>query len=79
MSCDLVQVSTTATDGLELYVNAFSVPIICSPISKQAVDLAVNTYPHLSSLTLTDNSRSSNDVDIDILIGADFLLEFRVQ
>ena len=76
MSSDLVQVSITATDGLELYVNAFSVPIICSPISDQAVDLAVNTYPHLSGLSLADNSSSSNDVDIDILIGADFYWNF---
>ena len=71
-----MQVSITATDGLELYVNAFSVPIICSPISNQAVDLAVNTYPHLSGLNLADDSSSSNDVDIYILIGADFYWNF---
>ncbi len=72
MSCDLVQVSITATDGLELYVNAFSVPVICSPISNQAVELAVKQYPHLRGLNLADNSSPSNDVDVDILIGADF-------
>ncbi len=76
MSCDLVQVSITATDGLELYVNAFSVPVICSPISNQAVELAVKQYPHLRGLNLADNSSPSNDVDIDILIGADFYWNF---
>ncbi len=76
MSCDLVQVSITGTDGLELYVNAFSVPVICSPISNQAVELAVKQYPHLSGLNLADNSSPSNDVDIDILIGADFYWNF---
>ena len=76
MSCDLVQVSVTASDGLELYVSAFSVPIICSPISNQAVELATKNYPHLSGLDLADDSSSSNDVDIDILIGADFYWNF---
>ena len=76
MSCDLVQVSITGTDGLELYVNAFSVPVICSPISNQAVELAVKQYPHLRGLNLADNSSPSNDVDIDILIGADFYWNF---
>ena len=76
MSCDLVQVSITATDGLELYVNAFSVPVICSPISNQAVELAVKQYPHLRGLNLADNSSPSNEVDIDILIGADFYWNF---
>ena len=76
MSCDLVQVSIIASDGLELYVNAFSVPIICSPISNQAVELATKNHPHLSGLDLADDSSSSNDVDIDILIGADFYWNF---
>ena len=69
MSCDLVQESITATDGLELYVNAFSVPIICSPILNQAVKLATKNYPHLHRLVLANDGSSSNDVDIDILIG----------
>ena len=76
MSCDLVQVSITAPDGLELYVNAFSVPVICSPISNQAAEVAVEKYPHLSGLDLADNSSPSSDVDIDILIGADFYWNF---
>ena len=76
MSCDLVQVSITATDGLELYVNAFSVPVICSPISNQAVEVAVEKYPYLNGLDLADNSSPSSDVNIDILIGADFYWNF---
>jgi hypothetical protein len=76
MSCDLVQVSITATDGLELYVNAFSVPVICIPISNQAVEVAVEKYPHLNGLDLADNSSPSSDVDIDILIGAAFYWNF---
>ncbi len=60
----------------KLYVNAFSVPVICSPIPNQAVELAVKQYPHLSGLNLADNNSPSNDVDIDILIGADFYWNF---
>ena len=76
MSCDLVQISITVTDGLELYVNAFSVPVICSPISNQAVEVALEKYPHLNGSDLADNSSPSSDVDIDILIGADFYWNF---
>ena len=75
-SCELVQASITATDGLELFVNAFSAPIICSPISSQVMDLAVNIYPHLSGLKLADNSSSSNDIGIDILNGTDIYWNF---
>ena len=51
-------------------------PVICSPILNQVVELATKNYPHLSGLDLADDSSSSNDVDIDILIGADFYWNF---
>ena len=76
MSCDLVQVSITAVDGLEVYVNAFSVPFICSPISNHAVEVAVEKYAHLSGLDLADSSGPSDEAEIDILIGADFYWNF---
>ena len=76
MIYDLIQVFITATDSLELYVNVFSVPIIYGSISNQAVQLATKNYPHRSGLVLPDNSSSSNDVDIDILIGEYFYWNF---
>jgi hypothetical protein len=76
MSCDLVQVSIAATDGLEMYVNTFSVTVICSPISNQVVEVAVEKYPHLNGSDLADNNSPSSDVDINILIGADFYWNF---
>jgi hypothetical protein len=53
---------------MELYVNAYSVPTICSPLSNQAVRLAVDNYPHLRGLDLADIPPSSDNVEIDILI-----------
>ena len=50
--------------------------MICSPISNQVVDVAVEKYPHLQGLTLADEVDSSHDAEIDILIGADYYWNF---
>ncbi|KAK3732474.1 hypothetical protein QZH41_003783 [Actinostola sp. cb2023] len=61
---------------MEFYVNAYSVPTICSPLSNQAVQLAVNNYPHLRGLELADIPSNSDNVEIDVLIGADYYWNF---
>ena len=75
-SCELVQLSITSIEGMELYVNAYSVPSICSPLSNQAVKLAVNNYPILRELELADLPDDSENVEIDILLGADYYWNF---
>ena len=49
-------------------------PTICSPISNQSIKVALEEYPHLCGLNLADTSTLSgdNDVEVDILIGADY-------
>lgn len=73
-SCDLVQLALISDDGMELYVNAYNVPTICNPLSNQAVEVAVQEYPHLRGLQLTDNHEARSEVEIDVLIGADSIL-----
>lgn len=64
-----MQLALTSNDGMELlYVNAYSVPTICNPLSNQAV--------HLQDLKLADNLDARSEVEIDVLIGADYYWNF---
>ena len=62
-----------------MYVNAYAVPIICSPLQNQAVNFAASTYQHLSGLLLADSisaDENENNVEVDVLIGADYYWHF---
>ena len=62
MSCDVVQ----------LNMKGYVVPMICSPLQKQAVKFAVDSYSHLKALQLADDGDLVSTPEIDILVGADF-------
>ena len=72
-SCDTVQLAIKCADNLTVYVNAFVVPVICSPLSNQAIDFARDMYPHLRNLPLADCGDGTVDLEIDFMIGADFV------
>ena len=55
-----------------MYIKALIIPTICSPIANQAVDVAAKSYSHLSDLPLADFCVAELDVDVDMLIGADY-------
>ena len=78
LACDKVQVAVTDTKGNDIMMQAYSVPTICSPISNQSIKVALEEYPHLCGLNLADSSTLSgdNDVEVDILIGADYYWKF---
>ena len=46
---------------------------ICSPISNQAIDLAKFKYPHLTSLPLAGSGNGDEDLEVEIMVGADYL------
>ena len=79
-SRDLVQLCVQGmTSETCLYVNAYAVPIICSPLRNQAVNFAASTYQHLSGLLLADSisaDENENNVEVDVLIGADYYWHF---
>ena len=79
-SRDLVQLCVQGmTSETHLYVNAYAVPIICSPLQNQAVNFAASTYQHLSGLLLADSisaDENENNVEVDVLIGADYYWHF---
>ena len=56
--------------GQNIYPRGFRVPLVCSPLSGQRVDLVKTMFPCLTSLDLAD--KGNGDSKIDLLIGADF-------
>lgn len=50
--------------------------MICAPISNQIIEFTQANYPHLQCLRLADSSHGSEELNIDILIGADFYWHF---
>ena len=71
--CDLTTICMTSVEpgGISMYLNAYTVPFICSAVSKQCIDLAQKNYPHLMDLKLADSSEGTFDPEVDCMIGAD--------
>lgn len=79
-SRNLVQVWVQGlTSETCLYVNAYTVPIISSPLQNQAVKFTATTYQYLNGLSLADsNSSNENEsqLQVDFLIGTDYYWHF---
>ena len=74
--CDIGQVAVETIDGMDVYVSTYVVPTICAPISHQIIQFTQKNYPYLHGLQLADNSHSSEELSVDLLIGADFYWHF---
>ena len=55
-------------DGMTVYLNAYVVPVICTPLSNQYIELATTNFPFLRGLDLAETSVDFNN-EIDMLIG----------
>ena len=71
-SCDVVQVAVDCVDGMKVFVNAYVVPLICSPITNQPINFAQSHYPHLRNIELSDQASGGEELEVDIMIGADY-------
>ena len=78
-TCDSVQIAIKSADNLTLFINAFVVETICSPISNQTIDFAKSSYFHLQNLPLADRGDGNDTMEIDILVGADYLWNFMLD
>jgi hypothetical protein len=56
--------------GQNVYVKGFSVPLVCSPLSGQRLNIVKEMFPCLKGLELAD--QGAGDSEIDLLIGADY-------
>ena len=61
--CDFITICITSVEpgGISMYLNAYTVPFICSPIRSRCIDLAQKNYPHLMDLKLADSSEGIFD------------------
>ena len=64
------------TSKIYNHVEALVIPTICSPLSNQTIDLAKHQYPHLHNLALADTNIANKDLNVDILIGANYIWNF---
>ena len=71
---DVVQFCVTRLGGggLNLCVESYSVPSICTPLFQQKIEFVKSSYEHLPSLELADSSMDGAELPIDILIGSNF-------
>ena len=74
--CDTVQFVIECTDNLNVFVSAYEVDVICGPIANQTINFAQQHYPHLQNLPLADSATGDGDLDVDIMIGADYYWSF---
>ena len=73
--CDIVQLCIRTIDGMSVYVTAYVVPVICSPVSNQEIQSVVECYPYLQGLQLACGAVNGT-VSVDLLIGADHYWSF---
>ena len=66
-------------DDRSVYVEAFCVPMVCNPLSKQDAKMAKERYEHLANLELADYSDGTDELKIDVLIGQNFYYSFMLN
>ena len=57
-------------------IKVLVVPTICSPIRSQEINTAKNQFAHLQDIELADSNHGNEELQIDLLIGADFMWSF---
>ena len=62
--------------NLSLRLEAFVVPVISS-ICNEHVEVVKNDFPHFRDLWFSDVCRTKDMLEIDLLIGSDYLWEFQ--
>ncbi|XP_022801329.1 uncharacterized protein LOC111339019 [Stylophora pistillata] len=62
--------------GGVIHIEAFVVPEI-SRVPNERLDIVRNSYSHLADIWLSEFCRNEDQLDIDVLIGADYLWHFQ--
>ena len=74
---DVVSVELLPTrGGQSLRIEAFVVPAIWR-VRNEHVEIIKHQYSYLESIWFSDVNRQAEELDIDILIGADYLWQFQ--
>ena len=70
-ACGHMRINVMLKNGQSRQLMLFMVPFICEPLSCQLVSLCQDTFDHLTSLDLDDNSHGLSHLQVDILVGSD--------
>ena len=74
---DAVEIGLTPVGGGKvLHIKAFVVPEI-SCVQNEHLEIVRKEYPHLTEIWLSDVCKGSEQLEIDVLIGADYLWSFQ--
>ena len=74
---EVVELKLESTNGNKVIsLEAFVVPEICS-VQNSHVELARREYPHLKNIWFSDACKSDKQLEIDVLIGSDYLWYFQ--
>ena len=74
---EVVELKLESTNGNRVSsLEAFVVPEICS-VQNSHVELARREYPHLKNIWFSDVCKSDEQLEIDVLIGSDYLWYFQ--
>ena len=69
--CDIVKVGMNLRNGYNLEMSFLSVTLICEPIPNQPTTFVCSIYSQFTSLDLADCCQGDENLEVDILIGAD--------
>jgi len=58
------------------FIEAYCVPKVCSPLSRQDIEFVNKSYPHVRGLMLADSNVNCHDLEVNLLIGVDFYHSF---
>ena len=70
--CDSIQLRIQGIEGMSFIFECVCSYRICSPLSNQTIELTQDSCPHLRGLQLADNTQGETDLEVHILIGADY-------
>ena len=75
--CNLVELNiSNPQNNFKTTLNAFSVPFICDKLKTQNVRMAKERFTHLSNIKFSDELPPGSEMEVDILIGADYMWAF---
>ena len=76
-TCDKLQFTVGDIGGhFTTRMEAYVVSDICAPISNQQIDRAKRCYAHLKKIDLADSNHGNEEMEIQLLIGADYMWSF---
>ena len=75
--CNLVELNiSNPQNNFRTTLNPFSVPVICRELQSQNLSLAKEQFNHLSNIKFSDECPPGLEMEVDILIGSDYMWTF---